>query len=244
MPDDREDNAYSRNPEDEKRYGEGYNDKDRRPTVQKFNAEEKKKREEVERQEQLSKKRGLSRVVADPVTGGRVRIQDSQGEPKRETEDMYVTVPRRNIVSTREASRLERRDFNSEGIHESQLQDNHDADHNNLPFASFLKRHKSKSSTSSRATTGQRISQSKSDSKSDERKNNSRTNAHDEDGWVDLPMRGERTNVLVRGTIYFCSDWTDLAVLYLARSRFRSAPRKCDALVHQISYSSIPGRVF
>lgn len=201
MVDDQE--TYSKNPEGERVHGGGYSDRKKIPTVQKFTEEERQKREEARKQDVISKKKGLARVVRDPITGEQVQIVDSKGDHRYESENLYITVPRRNVISTGKDADIHDSELKSEGIHISELQNDPNSDQNMKHFGQFLGRKSSKSSRTS--GIGRRKSLStKSENhnenhneKKDDKADCSQTNAHDEEGWVDLPMRGNRTNIMV-----------------------------------------------
>lgn len=197
-----EDKAFSKNPAGERRHGEAVGE-DKLPTVQRYNSQERQKREEAKKQEQYARKKGLARVVRDPITGGKVQILDSSGDPKRETEDMHVAVPKRNIVSRGGETDIKECDFNSEGTFVAELKDDPNTEQHLEHFGQFvnkmnhgaLKHSNSRRKASSKADS-QANNQQQND-KTHQRECGEHTNAHDEDGWVDLPMRGQRTNIMV-----------------------------------------------
>lgn len=194
--------GHSKVPNQEHRHGEGYSNTNKIPTVQKFNEEERRKREEAKKQENMARKKGLARVVRDPVTGGQIEIKDSSGDHEFESSNMYVTVPRKNVVSGGDESDVKKSTFNSEGTRFSDLQQDFDSDsHHKLrdQVEHLLGRSSSKASRSSRSGTATTHGDRNNvlDSKQDQRNDKGQTNAHDEDGWVDLPMRGKRSNIMV-----------------------------------------------
>lgn len=190
-------------PDQEHRHGESYSNKNKIPTVQKFNEEERRKRKEAERDERISRKKNLARVVRDPVTGGLVEIKDSSGDHKAESSDMYITVPRRNLLSPEDDPDVHDSEFNSEGTRMSELRKNDSSQNSNLlgQFGYLLGRKSSRSSASVRSrpdTPDARSNRGRvHEDKQNQRRDKDRTNAHDEDGWVDLPMRGKRSNIMV-----------------------------------------------
>lgn len=190
-------NGFSRNPEGERKHGEQYSGGRKVPTVQRFNEEERQKREEAERQEQDSRRRGLSRVVRDPITGGRVQIKDATGDYKKAANDMNITIPRRNVVSP-SAEDVKDTEFHCEGVHLSELHEDPGSDQHDLPFGKFLDIARKSSKASRRASQDppRSIRAQRQDDKQDQRDNKGHTAANDEDGWVDIPMRGQRSNVL------------------------------------------------
>lgn len=200
-----EDNAFSKNPAGERRHGEVLG-KDKLPTVQRYNSQERQKREEAKRQDQYARKKGLARVVRDPITGGKVQVLDSSGNAKHEMEDMHIAVPRRNIVSDGGETDITPCDFNSEGVFVNELENDPYAHRHLENFGQFVSKMNpgplkhSTSQRSQRKDSPKHTTKPSNDRKNDrsqQRQSGSNTNAHDEDGWVDLPMRGQRTNIMV-----------------------------------------------
>ncbi|CCG83916.1 protein of unknown function [Taphrina deformans PYCC 5710] len=187
--------GYSRNPEHEHKHGEQYSGRKKIPTVQRFNEQERQKREEADRQERDSKRRGLSRVVRDPITGGKVQIKDSSGDYKESANDMNITVPRRNVVGS-SAEGMKPTDFNCEGAHLSELHEDPESDQHDLPFGKFLGRKTSRAARRTSQDPPRNIQSQKRDEKQRQRDDDGHTAANDEDGWVDLPMRGQRSNLM------------------------------------------------
>lgn len=178
----------SKVPEQEHRHGEGYSDRNKIPTVQRFNEEERQKREEAARLEKLAKKKGLSRVVRDPVTGRKVEVKDSHGDHAYESANMNITVPRRSVLAGSVSAEIQASEFNSEGAQLSDLQEDYIADSHVKfvdQFGDFLKRSGSlaRSSKSGIGTaTSSEGHQQIADDKQAQRQDNTQTSSHDEDG--------------------------------------------------------------
>lgn len=186
----------SKVPEEEHKHGERYSNGRKVPTVQKFDEDERKRREEAERQDREARQKGLSRIVRDPVTGGKIQVKDSSGSYRALSDDMYITVPRRNIVSGGEGEHLEEVEFNSEGANLSEIMEDPKSDQHEFRLGKLLPKKVSRESARPSSATGGNTRSRKNDEKQRQRDAGDHTHAHDEDGWVDLPMRGQRSNVL------------------------------------------------